>query len=163
MKKSPTNSKKNQQGRNNPVQGKQKDYIEPADSTAEPAEDCIDGDCFDLGGQKTFIEAFDVQGMGLPSNRLEVWIAQRLINHSHVDIDWWHQETGSSECRPLIMSLRDKGWPIDDHWVSSPKRKLPGRYVKHWFLVPEFRVPIFKMMDEAGLTKKPRHPKRKGG
>lgn len=143
--------KKDQTPRKKPgnpqTEKQQADYI-------EPTEDCISNDCFDLGGQKTFVQAFDVNQMRLPSNRLEQWVAERLVTATHVDADWWELLTGSKEVRPLIMSLRRKHWPIDDQWVDSPTHKLPGRRIKHWYIQGEFRIGIFRRMDAAGLIQK---------
>lgn len=121
---------------------------------------CIDGDCFQ-GDQRTFITPFDLAELRLPVNRLSIWVAQGLVTRPMgLNQDWWTETTGSKEVRPVIKSLRDSGWPIQDVWESTPTARLHDRMTKTWYLTPEHRVVISREMIAAGLMPKPRGGKR---
>ena len=143
QKKKPTTNK------NKSVAGRNKSKTQPNYIDIDP---CTEGsDCYE-GDQKTFITPFEPSQIRLPNDRLTRWVAQELaLNPAGICQDRWTALTGSKEIRPIIKSLRDSGWPIQDVYKHAPTPRLPGRHIKIWFLTPEHRTAILALMDKAGL------------
>lgn len=142
-KKKPATNNNQQQAQNpNTNTDNQADYIDP----------CTEGDdCFE-GDQRTFLTPFEISQLRIPADRLSIWLAQELVtNPSGANQDWWTELCGSKEVRPVVKSLRDRGWPILDVWEHSPTPRLPMRHTKTWYLTPEHRLVIARLMHESGL------------